>query len=410
MNHATQHGNRVIGVRGQAAGAALALAILFGLAVLATGTAQAQTYTESVLYSFAGPPDGAYPYAGLVRDAQGNLYGTTAHGGANSDGAVFKLDTNGNETVLYSFMGGGDGANPQAGLVRDAQGNLYGTTWGGGAYSDGTVFKLDTSGNETVLYSFTGTGGDGTNSQAGLVRDAQGNLYGTTWGGGAYSLGTVFKLDITGKETVLHSFMGGGDGAQSYAGLARDAQGNLYGTTEYGGASNLGTVFKLDATGEETVLYSFGENSGDGTGPTTGLVRDAQGNLYGTTAFGGDTACKVILYRSGCGTVFKLDTAGNETVLHSFTRTNGDGVGPLAGLVRDAQGNLYGTTNSGGSSGWGTVFKVDPTGNEIVLHSFTGTGEGTAHYPRQVWCGTRKATCMALPGLAAPTALERCSS
>src|SRR5271157_3231541 len=289
MNRRAQHRSWILGIHGRAAGAALALAMMLVPAVLAPGSAQAQTYTESVLHSFPGSPDGANPYAGLVRDAQGNLYGTTVNGGAQAKGTVFKVDATGNETVLYSFTGaGGDGANPEAGLVPDAQGNLYGTTYAGGASNAGTVFKVDTTGNETVLYSFTGAGGDGAGPTGLLVRDAQGNLYGTTVFGGASGKGTVFKADATGNETVLYSFTGaGGDGANPEAGLVPDAQGNLYGTTDAGGASNAGTVFKVDTTGNETVLYSFTGAGGDGAGPTGLLVRDAQGNLYGTTVFGG---------------------------------------------------------------------------------------------------------------------------
>jgi len=354
-----------------------ALAIMLVSAVLATGSAQAQTYTESVLYSFTGSPDGAYPGGGsLVRDAQGNLYGTTEGGGPDGLGTVFKVDTSGKETVLYSFTGtGGDGAGPYAGLVLDTQDNLYGTTQYGGANAWGTVFKVDTTGKETVLYSFTGTGGDGAGPTAGLVRDAQGNLYGTTGGGGANGWGTVFKVDTTGKETVLYSFTGtGGDGAYPYAGLVRDAQGNLYGTTPGGGAYEYGTVFKVDTTGTETVLYSFTGTGGDGTRPYAGLVRDAQGNLYGTTAHSGNS--------NYYGTVFEVDTTGNETVLYSFTGTGGDGAYPVAGLVMDAQGNLYGTTQFGGDlacgapAGCGTAFKLDTSGKETVLHTFTGTPDG----------------------------------
>jgi uncharacterized repeat protein (TIGR03803 family) len=381
MNNSTQHCNWIFGIRGRPAGPALALAIMFVSAVLATGSAQAQTYTERVLYSFMGGTDGAYPIAGLVRDGQGNLYGTTSGGGGC--GTVFKLDATGAETVLYRFTGAGrgDGCFPTASLVRDTQGNLYGTTASGGTlrcappYGCGTVFKVDTTGKETVLHSFTAEQ-DGWRPWAGLTRDAQGTLYGTTeFGGGNYcsffpdyaGCGTVFKVDNIGIETVLHRFTEeGDDGWNPSAGLILDAQGNLYGTTRGGGAYGrneygYGTVFKVDMTGKETVLYSF-EGEADGNSPSAGLVLDAQGNMYGTTN----------------GTVFKLDTTGEETVLYRFTGTGGDGALPLAGLVRDMQGDLYGTTYFGGDpaceGGCGTVFKLDTTGKETVLHSFTGTG------------------------------------
>ena len=199
-----------------------------------------------------------------MRDAQGNLYGTTSGGGDYTDGTVFKLDTTDKETVLYSFKGYPDGAGPIADLVQDAQGNLYGTTDSGGASGYGTVFKVDTTGKESVLHSFTGTGGDGAYPTAGLVQDAQGNLYGTTLeGGGVSGLGTVFKVDTTGKETVLYSFADPLDGALPNSDLVRDAQGNLYGTTS-GDAYSYGTVFKLAATDTLTV-----STSGNGTVTST---------------------------------------------------------------------------------------------------------------------------------------------
>jgi uncharacterized repeat protein (TIGR03803 family) len=311
------------------------------------------TGKETVLHSFTGSTDGKWPKTGLVRDTAGNLYGTTGGGGTSGNGSVFKLDTTGKETVLYSFTGSPDGSSP-GNLIRDANGNLYGTTVLGGASCNcGTVFKVDATGKETVLYVFTSGNGntDGRNPGAGLVRDGAGNLYGTTVNGGRSGKGTVFKVDTTGKETVLHSFAGtGGDGANPYASLVRDAAGNLYGTTFLGGTScNCGTIFKVDATGKETVVHSF--TGLDGEYPLAGLVRDSAGNLYGTTTGGGT---------SGYGVVFKLNETGTETVLHSFTGGTTDGNSPYAGLVRDAAGNLYGTTHSGGASNYGTVFKLTP--------------------------------------------------
>jgi len=343
-------------------------------------SAHAQTFRP--LYTFTGGADGGSPVGGLIRDTNGNLYGTTCCDGTYGVGTVFMLDNSGRETVLYSFTGGADGNQPYASLIRDAEGNLYGTTyWGGtttacnGGTGCGVVFKLDTSGNETVLHAFTGNGGDGANPYDGLVQDAKGNLYGTTVSGGLSSAcsggcGVVFAVNTAGKERVLHSFGGGTDGVAPYAGLVLDAKGNLYGTTQYGGNSGAGTVFMLDQTRKERVLYSFSGGT-DGRLPLLGyLVRDAYGNLYGTTQFGGTY---------GAGTVFKLDNAHTETVLYSFSGGT-DGAYPYAGLVRDAAGNLYGTTNQGGASGYGTVFKVDKTGKETLLHTFTGTG-GDGAYP-----------------------------
>jgi uncharacterized repeat protein (TIGR03803 family) len=225
------------------ASAPLVLAAVLLQVVAATPSAEAQVGpTFNLLYSFKSITTGEFPYAGLVRDTAGNLYGTTYYGGDTQClhfggcGTVFKVDTTGKETVLHSFTGSADGKFPTAGVVRDAAGNLYTTTKGGGTSGNGSVFKLDTTGKETVLYSFTGSP-DGS-GPGNLIRDTNGNLYGTTAYGGMSGNGTVFKVDTTGKETVLHSFAGtGGDGANPYAGLVRDAAGNLYGTTFLGGAS-----------------------------------------------------------------------------------------------------------------------------------------------------------------------------
>ena len=241
---------------------ALAAGAMFVAAVIGTPAAQAQTYT--VLYRFRGP-DGAQPvYGRLIGDSAGNLYGTTVDGGASGLGVVFKLDKTG-ETVLHSFNGT-DGSEPFAGLIRDSTGNLYGTTKFGGIWGNGVVFELDTTGTETVLYSFTG-GTDGSLPYASLIRDSAGNLYGTTFEGGASGSGVVFELDTTGTETVLYSFTGRGHGANPVAGLIRNSAGNLYGTTANGGASGHGVVFKVDTTGKETVLYSF-TGGADGGNPT----------------------------------------------------------------------------------------------------------------------------------------------
>jgi uncharacterized repeat protein (TIGR03803 family) len=223
---------------------------------------------------------------------------------------------------------------------------------GAGSPGNGTIFKVSKSGTESVSHVFTGRK-DGAEPVAGLLPDGKGNFYGTTSRGGFYGepcehigCGTVFELDDTGKETILYNFTGV-DGNSPQAGLTQDADGNFYGTTELGGASNHGAVFKLTKAGVETVLYSFTGDTDGGT-PVAGLVRDATGNLYGTTEQGG----------VGGGTIFKLDKTGKETVLHTFT--GNDGYQPFAGLVQDGQGNFYGTTFSGGTDGYGTVFKITP--------------------------------------------------
>jgi uncharacterized repeat protein (TIGR03803 family) len=262
---------------------------------------------------------------------------------------VFKVDTNGNESVLYSFQGGADGFTPYSTPVADKSGNLYGTTVGGGSYGIGTVFKLDTTGTETVLLNFVGSNGNGPSS---LLRDSAGNLYGAaaTGGGGACTggCGVVFKLDASNKGSVLYYFQGGTDGALPLASVIRDSSGNLYGTTLTAGAYGYGTVFKLDTQHKLTTLYSF-KNGADGAGPACALLRDTSGNLYGTTEIGGGR---------GYGVVFKVDTNGVETVLHNFIGGTRDGQTPYAGLVTDPAGYLYGTTGYGGTSNAGVVFKV----------------------------------------------------
>jgi uncharacterized repeat protein (TIGR03803 family) len=355
MSNLMQHRRQISRIRPQAAVLALAFALM--TAVAATQSAEARTY--HVLHSFTGGVDGGQPYAGLVRDATGNLYGTTVYGGASNYGTVFKVDTTGRETVLHSFTGGVDGAKPESSLVLDGFGNLYGTTTGGGASGYGTVFKLSKTGKETVLHSFGGA--DGATPLAGLIRDSNGNLYGTTYFGGAWGPGTVFKLDRAGKEKVLYSFTGGADGGYPRGPLVRDKAGNLYGTAAFGGNSPYGVVFKIDAAGTYRVLYRF-QGAPDAAQPEAGLFRDANGNLYGTTTSGG---------AYGYGAVFMVDATGKETVLHSFS--GADGQQSHAGLTFNKKGNLYGTTYFGGSSGAGTVFRLTiRTGKYRVLHSFAG--------------------------------------
>jgi len=358
----------------RALSAGLTLVALVSLVGVVTLSAEAQTFT--VLYSFmGGAVDGAGPTAGLIRDTAGNLYGTTAYGGSACNcGTLFKLDATGKQTVLHSFTFGADGAYPFATLIRGAAGNLYGTTYFGGMLACGgglgcgTVFAVNTTGKYKVLHSFAG-GAAGAYTYASLVRDAAGNLYGTTVEGGTSGYGTVFKLTVSSRqETVLHSFRGR-DGQYPHAGLIQDAAGSLYSTTPYGGAHSSGTVFKLDATGKVTVLHSFAGGA-DGANPYAGLIRDAAGNLYGTNVSGGDLTCNS---GAGCGVVFKLDASGKETVLHSFAGP--EGAYPM-GLTRDAMGNLYGTTTGGGAFDYGTVFKIDATGNETVLHSFDNSLDG----------------------------------
>jgi uncharacterized repeat protein (TIGR03803 family) len=334
-----------------------------------SGILHAQMF--KLVYQFKPGADGAQPYSSLILDSQGNMYGTTSTDGSYAAGTIYRVTPSGKETVLYSFTGlGGDGANPYTPLTGDSAGNLYGTTTYGGTYGGicgstgcGTVFKLAPTGKETVLYRFTGANGDGYYPYQGVVRDKAGNLYGTTILGGSGS-GIVFKISPAGNETIVHTFnFIGNDGGFPIGGsLISDSSGNLYGATELGGSNGGGgTVYKIDKAGNETILAGFDFGS-TGYEPYGSLLLNAEGNLYGTTLFGGTF---------NEGVAFKVDTSGNETVLYNFSGMSGDGAEPNGGLVQDSAGNLYGTTFGGGGDFFGTAFEIGPSGAETILHSFS---------------------------------------
>jgi len=333
-------------------------------------------WTEAILHSFAGgPADGANPRAGLVRDSKGNLYGTTLNGGASNHGSVFKLApvTGGgwSETILYSFTGATDGAYPSYGSLVLAGGYLYGATYEGGDLSClnvpgcGVVFRVKTTGgHEGVLHAFSylpPNQNDGAYPLGGVIRDAAGNIYGVTYGGGSSGDGVVFELSPTTggswTETLLHTFSDTSpDGVGSYAGLVRDKAGNLYGTTsgENFIPNAIGTVFEVDAAGTETLPHIFNGPPSDGGDPMSNLIMDGRGNLYGTTPGGGT---------HGAGVIFKLSPGSGgwtETILYNFTG-GADGSSPMGTLFRDSAGNLYGTTYVGGGGAQGGVaFKFHP--------------------------------------------------
>ncbi len=356
----------------------------------------ASGYTEQVLHSFSYPTDGAIPQGGLIADANGDLFGTTSTGGAYGGpfGTVFELVKTGSgytEKILHSFSGA-DGYAPYAGLIADANGDLFGTNIAGGAHGYGTVFELVKTGSgytEKVLHSFRGGTTDGFDPYAGLIADAKGDLFGTTFEGGGNDDGTVFELVKTGSgytEKLLHSFSGyPTDGANPDAGLIANAKGDLFGTTEYGGASSVGTVFELVKTGSgytEKILHSFGVAT-KGFEPYAGLIADTKGDLFGTTYGGGANG-----EPGRNGTVFELVKTGSgytEKILHSFSGGTTDGDTPLAGLIADANGDLFGTTAFGGAygesnGGDGTAFELVKTASgytEKILHSFSGTSADT---------------------------------
>jgi uncharacterized repeat protein (TIGR03803 family) len=335
--------------------------ILMTLLLASVAHAQTQATKFKVLHTFKGK-DGNGPAGVLFRDTDGNLFGTTEAGGTGKCGdygcgTAFKLNKYGKQIWLHSFDVT-DGEEPSAGLLSDAAGNLYGTTdYGGHATCTsgcGVVFELHSGGKGTVLYKFKASP-DGDTPQSLLARDKLGNVYGITQGGGEDSSGTIFKVSRNGKETVLHEFTGGSDGCVPVAGLIADSDGNLYGVTAQGGVGvcdqGYGVVFKLDTANNLTVLHAF--EFSDGAYPASVLLLDQAGNLYGTTEGGGSTECGF----DGCGVVFKLShqSGGDwtETVLYEFCSLSGctDGEKPFSGpLARDSDGNIYGTAIDGGMS------------------------------------------------------------
>jgi uncharacterized repeat protein (TIGR03803 family) len=318
--------------------------------------------TETPLYSFTGGHDGAHPYSGLIQASDGNLYGTTENGGTNDEGTVFRITTAGAFTPLWSFTDGHDGGYPRGGLVQASDGNLYGTTTGGGTNFDGTVFRLTTNGVLTPFYSFTGSH-DGIFPEGTLVQDSDGYLYGTAYQGGTNGDGTVFRITTNGTLTSLHSFTNGFDGADPAAGLVQAGDGYLYGTTETGGTNNDGAIFRITTNAVFTPFYSFTDGH-DGALPEAGLVQASDGNLYGTTYEGGT---------NGYGVVFRITTSGALSSLWSFTDGH-DGADPFAGLVQASNGNLYGTAPGGGTNFDGTVFEftLPPSSPPVLSISSTG--------------------------------------
>jgi uncharacterized repeat protein (TIGR03803 family) len=368
--------NRVWGRGGS--GASTSACSLFLFCALTAIASNAQTFTTLVSFDLA---NGSQPYASLVQGLDGNLYGTTSSGGANSSGTVFKVTTAGQLTTLYSFCINKDctdGAVPLAALVQAPNGYLYGTTAQGGTHGiAGTAFKITPRGEHTTLYSFCarhidGACADGGDVQAGLVQASNRDFYGTTVQGGIHKAGTVFKITPKGALTTLHSFCslaGCEDGDFPFAPLIQATNGDFYGTTyEGGGSSNAGAVFRITPAGTLTTLYSFcaQTNCTDGSNPYAGLIQSTDGNFYGTTSQGG---------ANGFGTVFRITSAGKLTTLYSFcAQTNcPDGANPSTGLVQATDGNFYGTTGDGGTNGDGTIFKLTATGTLTTLHTFVGS-------------------------------------
>jgi uncharacterized repeat protein (TIGR03803 family) len=365
--------------------------LLAGMSIF-TVPAQASGFIQ-VDYGFGGSPAG-YATSGLVADSSGNLYGEVSTNNNCSCGLVYKLSPQPGGTwqfaPIHEFTGP-DGLEPQGGLIFDSSGNLYGTTYGGGATGNGTVFVLhptETGWAEKVLYSFGTTTNDVLNPYASLTMDSSGNLYGTAENGGTSLLhegcdesgcGGVFKLTRTGEEfteSVLYNFTGGDDGAFPNSNVIFDSAGNLYGTTTFSNAAATGTIFELSpSTGAQwtdKTLYAFTGGT-DGGEPFAGLIFDAAGNLYGTTSRDGDVG---LCNGPGCGTVFQLSpqTGGTWSFNVILTFNGSNGANPVSNLIIDSADNLYGTTPGGGEDGYGTVFRLSPSHNNWVEEfvSFSG--------------------------------------
>jgi uncharacterized repeat protein (TIGR03803 family) len=354
------------------------IAPMFVVGLFWAALTQAQTFT--LLHTFTGSPDGTNP-SPLIRDAEGNLYGTALAGGSNDCGMVYKVDTAGSMIVLYNFGCGGNGSAPDAAVTLDAAGNLYGTTEGDGFTGLSVVFKLTPDGQET---SFPAPGGS-LNSP--VVVDAKGNFYGMTPYGGTpncgweyndLGCGTLFVMTPSGQSTIVHNFTGT-DGMYPWSGLVRDSEGNFYGAAVFGGirtcravgngldnSPGCGTIFKVDVHGNFSVLYTFTGKS-DGSGPL-GVIIDSEGNLYGIATGGGNLDGNPY----GYGTIFKFDTKTNAfSVL--FTRPSslsGSGAYFAGLLARDSKGNLYGGDETGGANGAGYVFRLDAQGKYNDIFDF----------------------------------------
>jgi uncharacterized repeat protein (TIGR03803 family) len=355
------------------------------------------TYAKklSVLYAFHGGSDGMNPSGGLIRDQSGNLYGTTSFGGGGvapqcgaGCGTVFKIAPDTTETVLYAFTGGSDGSSPSGKLNLGSKGILYGTAQLGGFISAdcslgcGTVWKLTKGGAFSVRHTFEQTNSnDGYNPTGGMLEAPGGIYYGTTQLGGGHSgcsttCGTLYKIAKNGTESLVYVFGDqiGSGGAVPLSPPVIDSTGNLYGaTSQGGGGNNYGNIYKITPGGIESQLFAF--HGTDGSYPSSQLLMDSDGNLFGEAEDGGNKACFGGLY--GCGTVFKLAPNGTFTVLYTFTG-GVDGGRPIGGLSMDYNGNLYGATTTGGDANCncGVVFKVAPNGVESVLHAFTGGNDG----------------------------------
>ena len=356
--------------------------VVIGVALTAGGPAARVARAQSalqVLHTFAGDPDGASPGA-LIQGVDGNFYGTTRMGGDSSNGTAFQMTPDGTVSILHSFADGpDDGKEPEGALIQASDGDFYGTTAKGGTFGKGTVYRMTADGSVTLLYSFAGEP-DGSTPLGGLLEATDGNLYGTTYWGGAFSNGTAFRIAPNGSGyAVLHDFARGVDGAWPVASLVQATDGNFYGTTALGGggagcgSAGCGTAFRMTVDGVVTILHAFSMET-DGAGPSGALIEAAPGTFYGTTGSGPSGV--------GNGTIFQLTVDGLFATVQIFNGPT-DGAFPYTPLIQGTDGNFYGTTVGDGShgcgigNGCGTIFGMLADGSShSVLYTFTGMADG----------------------------------
>jgi uncharacterized repeat protein (TIGR03803 family) len=321
--------------------------------VMLGATQHADASRYSTLYTFHGSPDASAPGC-LIRDAQGTLFGTSGTGGHRNKGTLFKLASDGTETILYSFTND----PPIDAFAMDSDGNFFGASIGGAKLNNGVIFEISSLGTQTILHKFTGKL-DGATPLGGVTRDANGNLFGTTFNGGKSGFGTVFEIDAHNKFSTLHAFSDS-DGRDPSGGVTLDDKGNIYGVADGGGQFDHGVLYKLDAGGGFTILHSFTAQDGY---PVGRVVFNSQGDIFGTAVQGGDF---------GVGSLFEIDASGNFKTIHSFENSQNDGISPNGSLVVEPNGILFGVTQQGGEFGGGVIYKLIPRGKFSLLHSFGG--------------------------------------
>ena len=326
-------------------GASLLRILALTVLLLGASFSRVNAQTLSVIHTFTNGNDGGNPYGSVTLDSSGNMYGTTNTGGASGAGTIWKYSVLGHFSVAYSFNEASDGGYPNGNITFDSYGNMYGTCSYGGSFGYGTVWEYSASGHLVVLHSFT-NGNDGSDPYGSVTLDSSGNMYGTASNGGAIGAGTLWEYSASGIFSVLHTFTQGNGGGYPYGSVTLDGSGNMYGTTAVAGTNGSGTVWEYSALGNFSVLHIF-TNGIDGHFPAGSVTFDSNGNMYGTALYGG---------ASDAGTVWEYNASGNFSVVHTFTGGN-DGGNPNGSVTFDSYGNMYGTTESGGPLTIGTIWE-----------------------------------------------------